>query len=216
MEPCTVGFLFTDQSNTAAFVSTAAHCGSEDHLRTGDEVDFPEAEITGRVAYSSIETMEAVDESSEDARYFNDFALVRIPYTASNEVHPSVYEWGGPENVSTSADRGEQVYTYGQSSTRQGALDARRGAIVEREEWHWTVYFGPPSYPGDSGSPVLTENGRALGIVTHLETFPRPEANTVLNLSRALDYMESKTDVDAEIATSSFADPPPIEGPAAP
>ena len=81
--------------------------------------------------------MQGSGEASEDACAYNDFALVKVDPADVSKVDPTVPRLGGPTSVGGSgAMLGDTVFTYGNSSLRQGIMQLRpkQGIVVQGEE----------------------------------------------------------------------------------
>ena len=207
---CTANFVFTDAAGHF-YLGQAAHCASRGEpdefdgctdpvLPLGTEVRVVKAEMTGTLAYSSWATMQAVGESDEDSCRHNDFALVRLPDSAVGTLNPSVPVFGGPTALSPgTAGTGDLAFSYGNSPLRYGIeeLSPKTGAIFKRtdEDWTFLIYFLTPVIPGDSGSGVLDEQGRALGVASSLIVLPHPGSNGVVNLAKALAYAQQHSGI---------------------
>jgi hypothetical protein len=207
---CTANFVFTDAAGHF-YIGQAAHCASNgvpenfngclDPVNPlGTEVGIEGSDVKGALAYSSWGTMQAVGETDDTTCRTNDFALVRLPDSAINTLNPSVPFFGGPTGLSPGTGRtGDLVFSYGNSSFRFGLQDLspKRGAILERtdEDWTYLCYFLTPVIPGDSGSAVLDEQGRALGVASSLIFLPHPASNGVVNLGKALAYAQAHSGI---------------------
>jgi hypothetical protein len=207
---CTANFVFTDAAGHF-YLGQAAHCasngepvnfdGCKDAVNPlGTEVGIQGSEVKGSLAYSSWGTMQAVRETDDNTCRTNDFALVRLPDTAVGTLNPSVPYFGGPTALSPgTAGTGEFVFSYGNSPFRFGLqeLSPKYGAILDQtdQDWTFTCYFLTPVIPGDSGSGVLDEQGRALGIASSLIFLPLPAGNGVVNLSKALAYAQQHSGI---------------------
>ena len=91
-----------------------------------------------------------------DACQYNDFALVKIDPADVGSVNPSVPGFGGPTGVGPSAATlGDTVYSYGNSSLREGVtkLSPKQGIVAQSEGngWSRTVYTVTPGDPGRLG-----------------------------------------------------------------
>lgn len=208
---CTGNFIFTDSVDV--YIGYAAHCAGlgaatdtngcdAGTLPLGTPVEIENADAPGSLVYSSWGTMQAVGETDPNACDFNDFALVRVDPADHAKVNPSIPHWGGPTGLNTDGvAAGERVYSYGNSSLRQGLdlLKPRTGISLGSASDGWThpVYTVTPGIPGDSGSAFLDAEGRALGVLSTLAIAPLAGSNGVSDLSRALDYMAANTDLDA-------------------
>ena len=156
----------------------------------------------GTLAYSSWATMQAVGETDPDACAYNDLALVRIDPADHAKVNPSIPHWGGPNGLNTTGVAAlSQVYSYGNSSLRQGIalLSPKSGVSLGTTGGGWThpLYTITPGIPGDSGSAFLDAQGRALGVLSTLAIAPLPLSNNVSDLNKGLEYMRAHTALDA-------------------
>src|SRR4051812_10394083 len=147
---CTANFAYTNGSER--FIGLAAHCfstgGSTDTngcLTTskpiGAVVDDANFNPIGTLVYSSWLTMKSkgVSSSSETCQ-FNDLALVRV--NSGITIDPTVPTWGGPVALTpaATAEAGKTVYTYGNSSLRQGitTLSPKKGTGVDDSAEGWS------------------------------------------------------------------------------
>lgn len=202
---CTANFVFSDGADL--YIGYAAHCAGLGEatdtdgclagtLPVGTPVEIDGASRPGTLAYSSWATMQAVGETDPDACAYNDLALVRIDPADHGKVNPSIPHWGGPTGLNTTGVAAlDRVYSYGNSSLRQGItlLSPKTGVSLGTTGGGWThpLYTVTPGIPGDSGSAFLDAQGRALGVLSTLAIAPTPLSNNVSDLSRALDYMHA-------------------------
>ena len=202
---CTSNFIFEDGSNT--YIGQAAHCsgtGAATDTNGCDSGSLPLAtpvEVTGAsrpgtLVYSSWLTMQSIGETDPDACQYNDFALVKIDPADVGKVNPSVPGFGGPTGLGGSAARlGDTVYSYANSSLRQGVtkLSPKQGVVAQStgNGWSRTVYTLTPGIPGDSGSGFFDGSGKAIGVLSTLQLAPVPASNGVADLSKALAYMRA-------------------------
>ncbi len=207
---CTANFVFTDAAGHY-YLGQAAHCASRGEpdefdgcidpvLPLGTEVRVHGSQVRGTLAYSSWNTMQAVRESDENVCRTNDFALVRLPDSAVAALNPSVPFFGGPTGLASgTAGIGDLAVSYGNSPLRYGVqeLSPKHGVLVKSTDDHWAyiAYFLTPVIPGDSGSGVLDEDGRALGVASSLIVVPYPAGNGVVNLVSALTYAQQHSGI---------------------
>lgn len=148
---CTSNFVFSSPDNRTLYLGTAGHCVAD--VEEGDSVVIRGGEVEGTLAFAS----------SGDGL---DFALVELPDQARGTVHPSVLELGGPSGLAESVQQGDRVFVFGNSPYRDPTpaddLDAREGYAVEGTNRTTEYHLYNPTVGGDSGSPVLTVDGRAL------------------------------------------------------
>jgi hypothetical protein len=216
---CTSNFVFSDGSGV--YIGQAAHCsgtgGATDtngcnsgSLPTGTAVEIDGATRPGTLVYNSWLTMQARGEANADTCEFNDLALVRVDPADVSQVNPSIPGFGGPTGVGGSAV-GQTVYSYGNSSLRQGVaqLSPKQGVVVQTagNGWSYTVYTVTPGVPGDSGSAFLNGSGQAMGVLSTLQILPTAGSNGVGDLRHELDYMHANSSfssVQLEPGTQPF------------
>lgn len=207
---CTSNFLFAANSVTV-YIGVAAHCFSED-ANSGvdpcesrnepagfDGITIENAGHPGRLAYSSWAAMQQRGETAgSDLCALNDFALVQIHADDLDNIHPAAIGFGGPTALfSGVAAVGDTVYSYGQSSAHGGVndLEEKRGRItrIVADGLAYRVSTDSAGLPGDSGSAVLHQDGRALAVLSDVGVGIglTPVTNGVVNLEKALNYARS-------------------------
>jgi hypothetical protein len=237
---CTTSFVF--QLNWSRFffgssghcfntpAGTQQLCSSTDHVALGSPVLLngrTGSEMEGILVYDSITSMIARGETDAAACQDNDFALIEIPATQLDSVHPAVLYYGGPialDNLSLQPD--QDVYFFGHSGTRNGqaagvlpilhseALDPQHlvfrnylhggwnfnwEAIQDRAPDTRTTDYGP--IPGDSGGPFLGPTGNALANL----------GGGARNLHLELDYMRQHEGWAPDLVTWKDFSPSGIE-----
>lgn len=203
---CTVDFIFSSLDNRTLYAGLSSHCVTGMSLR--DEIPLAEGDVLAVLAYCSYGTIDGTEECTDntqddDARDWNDFALLRIPDGDRAKVHPAMLKYGGPTGVSPPLQPGDRVLTYGNTDLRDTGrplpdpLDGREGIVTARSEWITEVALAGPGIPGDSGSPVLAADGSAVGVMKYLG----PGTNGVTNLDAALAYLHASTDLRVELKT---------------
>ena len=203
---CTANFIFTrvdpDGYLVDVLIGTAAHCVSvssgtnectDEADPIGIEVDVDGATNPALHAYNATTTMQAVNEDDTDTCNANDFAMLSLHPADWSRVNPSIPDHGGPVALNTTGTTlGATIYSWGNSSLRFGlrATSPKRGVAIETNEggWNHLHYAVSPGIPGDSGSPFLDGNGRALGYLSTLALAPFTGSNNANDLSRAIAY----------------------------
>ncbi|MDQ4010220.1 MAG: serine protease [Actinomycetota bacterium] len=202
---CTSNFVFYNASDV--FIGQAAHCaGTGAATETsgctskskplGTPVTIGGASKPGTLVYSSWITMDQRDESDTNACAFNDFALVKLDPADRGKVNPSLPFFGGPTGITTTGtSAGDRIYTYGNSPLRAGLtpLSPKTGISIgdQGDGWSHSCYTVTPGIPGDSGSAVLAQDGKALGVLSTLAVAPQTGSNGVGDLSRELAYLNT-------------------------
>lgn len=222
---CSTNFVFNSPDNRSLYIGTASHCVTP--YEVGDTVPLADGRANGTLAYCSYGTIDGstgcpdLTNGTEES-HPNDFALIRIHDEDRGKVHPAVLRLGGPTGLAGQVSPGQEAWTYGNTDHRDArlrqapdTLDARRGTVYSQEPWITRIVFDPSGLPGDSGSLAMTADGQALGVVQWVGQIscpgPRPDVNGIVNLDRALAYMERHANLQVELATW-----PVIEGPVAP
>lgn len=201
---CTANFVF--QNGADVYIGQAAHCSGTGEatdtdgceagaLPIGTPVEVTGASQPGTLAYSSWNTMQANGETDAGTCAFNDFALIKINQADVDKVNPSVPGFGGPTALGAPGAIGSTVYSWGNSSLRQGIrqLSPKQGIVLGNEAsgWSHNVYTLTPGVPGDSGSGFLNRNGQAFGTLSTLQLLPTVGANGVGDLARELAYLKA-------------------------
>jgi hypothetical protein len=164
-ETCSFGFLFQG-SDRRRYAATAGHCAFDpdptaDRTQvwkpgTGPVVHDGDGKPVGRFVYATMRGQ------------FADFALVRLDSGVVSD--PAMCHFGGPTALTTEVhNRDMLVHHYGQG-TGLDFVPARTGEAffgLYREDY---VYFYGAATGGDSGSPVIAEDGAAVGLITDLTT----------------------------------------------
>jgi len=167
---CVAGFVL--RSGHRVFLSVPASCTgvssgkptdgcSEAQVPGGTPVTIQGARHPGTIVYSSFTQMQLHSETRRNRCQNNSLSLIQLDRRDVRRTNPSVPLLGGPVGVATSAPpQGAQLYAYIKSSTTAVATKSKAGG--------WAQEMVPAASAGttDLGSPVLTSNGKALGMVT--------------------------------------------------
>ena len=148
---CTANFVFTD--GTSRYIGTARHCTDRIGQEVTMQVDTATLVVVGTVAKMT----------SGEGEPGNDWALIKIdPAVAAKwGVNPAVPVVGGPQGIFTGCDvTAVKYYGHGYGvAVAQGKPEFGVATNWYDDGFGWTG-FGAP---GDSGSPVLTADGKAAG-----------------------------------------------------
>ncbi|WP_293768763.1 serine protease [Sporichthya sp.] len=203
---CTANFVFTDDKGRV-YLGQAGHCAQDPTDSTeidpvscgygkqqplGTPVKLGDSGVTGKLAYSSWQTMQDRAEPAGDLCRYNDFSLIEIPAAAIGAVNPSMPLFGGPTGLNSDGTQGGDLLTgWGNSPLRQGLEPlAPKQSIAVRSEpggRAHVIYSLTPGVPGDSGGPYLDPQGRAIGSLSEIALDP-PGANIITDIARALAY----------------------------
>jgi hypothetical protein len=214
---CTSNFVFTDGGG-GVYLGQAAHCSGTggqtdtdgcqtESLPNGTPVEVTGASRPGTLAYNSWTAMQQAGETDADTCAYNDFALVRLDPADHGRVNPSVPTLGGPTALGQTTATLDTVYSYGNSSLRQGItlLSPKVGKSLGASGGGWThlVYTVTPGIPGDSGSGFMDAQGRAFGVLSTLQLAPVAASNGVSDLPKALAYARAHGGPDVTLAAGT-------------
>jgi len=213
---CTGDFVFADAANNT-YLGYAAHCAGtgsatdtngcqSDSVPLGTRVDLTndgnllsEGTVVGHgtLAYSSWITERRLSTSDPNTCAYNDLALVRIDAGDVSKVNPSVPFWGGPTGIDNDGTAtGDRVWTYGNSSLRGGLspLSPHTGVSLGDDAadggWSHPLYTVSPGIPGDSGSGLMSQGGKAVGVLSTLGLAPLPASNNIGDLAKELAFAQ--------------------------
>lgn len=158
---CTLGFLFAG-SDGASYMSTAGHCvdSAQGPRRTwakgaGPVVSTEQGRI-GRVVFA---------ENTKDPDVLDDydFALVRLDPGVKGS--PAIRSYGAPTGINDQQTAGTQVLRMYGHGLAVSAVSRERQLVAPNTNNEDHVYAHGPVLFGDSGAPVIDEEGRAVGTV---------------------------------------------------
>lgn len=153
---CTANFVFTD--GTRKYIGTARHCVDNVGSRVAMQVDTTTIADVGSV----------VKMTPGDGDPGQDFALIKIDADVVQKwgVDPRIPVVGGPNGVYTGCGpAGIKYYGHGYGvAVAQGKPGFGLATNWNNDGFGWTG----SGLPGDSGSGVVTADGKAAGDLTHL------------------------------------------------
>ena len=214
---CTANFIYTDAGGTV-YIGQAAHCSGTggqtdtdgcqtESLPNGTPVEVTGASKPGTLVYNSWTAMQSAGETDADTCAYNDLALIRLDPADSGKVNPSVPTLGGPAALGDTTALGDTVYSYGNSSLRQGItlLSPKIGRSLGASGGGWThlVYTVTPGIPGDSGSGFMDDQGNAFGVLSTLQLAPIAASNGVSDLRKMLAYARIHGGPDVSLAAGT-------------
>jgi len=193
---CVAGFVFTD--GYRVFVSVPGSCAGVDDGKPTDgctaaqvpyglKVTVQGARYKGRVVYSSYTEMQLRGTTGPNKCANNSLVLIRLRDRDIKRTNPSIpAPVGGPTGVATTPPAAPaQVTSYVNGAGTPSELMQTMAA-----GWAHSVYVGPAFAAQQLGAPVLTQSGRALGMVTLV-----PQVNggpvTVSNLSKEIAFLQT-------------------------
>jgi hypothetical protein len=152
---CTFNFLFTG-SDGRRYIGTAGHCildGDGEEVwapGTGPEARDGENDRIGEFAYAIL----------EDPK---DFALIRLD--AGVEANPAMCHFGGPTGINNDQPSSPVVLHHFGQGVGVGQTVPGRSALALGMPHPDHVYAEGAVVPGDSGSGIISEDGRAVGVI---------------------------------------------------
>jgi hypothetical protein len=158
---CSFNFLFAG-SDGRRYIGTAGHCILGDDplggdagertwaLGTGPEARDGEGNRIGEFAYAVL----------QDPK---DFALIRLdPGVGAN---PQMCHFGGPTGLNADRPSGPVVLHHFGQGVGVGTVLPARSAIAAGMPDPDHVYAAGAVLPGDSGSGIISSDGRAVGVI---------------------------------------------------
>lgn len=182
---CTYNFVFRDESGTR-YIGIAGHCIGIRSSEVGQEMHVTGIGRIGtavwKAALPTDRGLFPVPEGDpyacgalrpEGGDYCLDFALVEIDPALYGRINPAVRHWGGPTGFvpREEIEAGMTMYHYGYGAG-YGAHEMTRprvGAVLGTVTGGCGYRTAYPLSAGDSGSPQIAGDGRALGLMTQAE-----------------------------------------------
>ena len=204
-----MNFLF-EGSDGHRYMATTAHCFlTEEIERTWGAGKGPLAKDAtgkpiGRVVYANM-----------TAPPVYDIAFIRLD--PGVKASPRVCYWGGPVGMQSEDLEGlVELKLFGngmgvgyESFTRTQTLPART-FFVNGVQNPWWIYATGPGFLGDSGAPVLTADGKAIGIFGSVIPHTDHEENRtaqgtvgILRLPPQIRPAEKALGIDLRLATAA-------------
>ena len=166
---CTLNFLFRAADGTR-FIGTAGHCilgSGESPLRTGEE-RTPEVTEKTWAPGSGPAAKDASGQRLGEFAYAvlgdpKDFALIRLD--PGVDASPQVAFFGGPTGINTDRPDDPVMLAYYGNGVGVGSAVPARSALALGMPDPDHVYALGLAAPGDSGSAVISADGRAVGVL---------------------------------------------------
>ncbi len=162
---CTQNFIFRG-SDGYRYVGTAGHC----ILDGGAPVNLGDSQQPGETVWALGRGPIATDAAGNRIGRFayaifkdpKDFALIRID--KSVPVSATMCYFGGPVGINISHTGISNVHYYG-NAAGIGTVVPARTAVATLIDNADHIYAWGLVVPGDSGGPLIDDNGRALGVI---------------------------------------------------
>jgi hypothetical protein len=160
---CTLNFLF-EAPDKERFIGTAGHCildsGSPVSGDNAGEKTWPKGQ--GPVAKDS--TGKRIGEFAYAIlQEPKDFSLIRLD--PGVEASPEMCQYGGPTGINDEVGEGARVLEYFGNGVGIGSTVPARSAVALGFPSADHVYAAGLALPGDSGSAVISDDGRAVGVL---------------------------------------------------
>ena len=175
-EMCTLNFLFRTGDGTR-YIGTAGHCilgdspiEEESPLPTGEE-PAPEATEKTWAPGSGPVAQDASGQRLGEFAYAvlkepRDFALIRLDPGVN--ASPQVAFFGGPTGINTDRSNDPVVLRYYGNGIGVGSAVPARSALAPGMQDPDQVYAVGLAAPGDSGTAVISADGRAVGVLVEV------------------------------------------------
>jgi hypothetical protein len=193
---CVAGYVMTDGQRV--FIAVPASCAGVDDGQATDgctaaqvpyglKVSVQGARYKGRLVYSSYTQMQLRGTTAVNKCANNALVLIRLDDRDIKRTNPSLpAPTGGPTGLATTSPaQGDQLTAYVNSAPTQGLAMQTSAA-----GWAYSVEVGSAVDATQLGSPVLTNGGRALGMVTLVPQIQGAPA-TVSSLAKEIAFMQT-------------------------
>lgn len=183
---CTMNFVFTS-NETDRYIGTAAHCVGS----VGQSVSLSGEGVIGTVAFTGWAQVP-----------HHDFALVKVNSSKLSRVNPAMCHWGGPTMLAEGYQDEPvllQHYGHGIGAGSVNQSKARRGIGTAWNDY--SFFMATAGTFGDSGSPVMSIDGKALGVLVTIGAF----GNTSTRLDVALADASTKMGIPLKLVTAPLA-----------
>jgi hypothetical protein len=158
---CTLNFLFVTPAGER-FIGTAGHCILGEGPVADNAGEKTWAKGTGPAAKDAGGTRfgEFAYAVLQDPK---DFALIRLDPDV--DASPEMCNYGGPTGINDEISDGPKVLEYFGNGVGIGSTVPARSAVALGFPNADHVYAAGLALPGDSGSAVITDDGRAVGVL---------------------------------------------------
>lgn len=193
--PCTAGFVLTNGSRV--YLAVPASCAgvgagqatdgcTAATMPVGLPVTIQGAAHKGTLDYNSWTWMASVGETNADLCAANDLALVRLDARDIAKTNPTVPGTTGPTGVGgSSPTAGTQVTAYA-SAPAMGLVTGNANGNRDHQ-----AAFASSFTAAETGSSVLTSDGKALGMLSVIPQSAAQPAD-VHDLGLELTYLHQK------------------------
>jgi hypothetical protein len=169
---CTMNFLF-QESDGARYIGTAGHCILGESPLGGEDVgEFSGADLAAEVAPNGVEARDGNGTRIGDFAYAilttqggvtRDFSLVRLD--ASVTATARMCHFGGPTGTNADTPTSPTIlHHYGNGLLVGELIPARTHLALQMSDPDEALAIGLV-VPGDSGSGVISDDGRAVGVL---------------------------------------------------
>jgi hypothetical protein len=160
---CTLNFLF-ETPDKERYIGTAGHCVlGTDNPVAGDnagEKTWPKGQGPAAKDSTGKRFGEFAYAILQDPK---DFSLIRLD--PGVEASPEMCNYGGPTGINEDISDGPKVLQYFGNGIGIGSTVPARSAVALGFPNADHVYGVGLALPGDSGSAVITDDGRAVGVL---------------------------------------------------
>lgn len=163
---CTFNFLFRDPKNGARYMGTAGHCILEDAAGNPAGLQLDVGEKTWARGKGPVAQDSAGKRIGEFAYAIlknpKDFALIRLDPKVKASAQMCYF--GGPTGMNVATQGPTILHYFGNGVGIGDALPART-AIAPAMSSPDHVYAEGAIAPGDSGSGIISDDGKAVGVI---------------------------------------------------
>jgi hypothetical protein len=198
---CTLNFLFRVREKTAAGTRTVRYAGTAGHcaLSSRGEVSWtinqgPRAYLSSRARRKKIgEFVYAVLRPRGVIGAYRDFALIRLDAAVKSRAR--MCHFGGPTGINADIhNRPTVLHHYGQGLGVGETVPARTSMARGLSDRNVAGATGAINY-GDSGSGVISDDGRAVGVIVQFVDQSGPDVIGITRLRPQIERAAKVLDV---------------------
>jgi hypothetical protein len=159
---CTLNFLF-EAPDKERYIGTAGHCILGEGGPTGNNVGEKTWPRGGGPVAKDADGHRIGEFVYAILQEPKDFSLIRLD--PGVQASPEMCQFGGPTGINNDVGGGTKVLEYWGNGIGIGTALPARSAVADGFPDPNHVYAAGLALPGDSGSAVITDDGRALGVL---------------------------------------------------
>jgi hypothetical protein len=208
---CTLNFIFSVREKTSSGTRTVRYAGTAGHCLLADVGESSWGYNQGPRAYDSSATdkqkigefVYAILRPRGLVGAFRDFALIRLDADVASRAR--MCHFGGPTGINADIhDEPVVLHHYGQGLGFGQTVPARTSVARGLSDPDVAGATGTINY-GDSGAGVISEDGRAVGVIVQFVDESGPDVIGITRLRPQIERAEKVLDVNISLITAPLS-----------